>query len=97
MICDEQGLLGYELFAIGGCKLPSDAAKTWSGTYKELAHKRDKLEKLIKHHMVEHQKLEQEDRHEIEQAKRIQQSIDILNKAADKIEDFLENNKPRQG
>ena len=59
LICDEQGLLGNELFAIDGCKLPSDAGKTWSGTHKELADKRDKLKKLIKHHMAEHRKLDQ--------------------------------------
>jgi transposase len=97
LICDQQGLLGHELFAIDGCKLPSDAAKTWSGTHKELAHKRDKLKKLIKHHMAEHQKLDQDDSFEGEEAKRIQQSIDTLNTAADKIEDFLENNEPRAG
>jgi len=97
LICDQQGLLGHELFAIDGCKLPSDAAKTWSGTHKELAYKRDKLKKLIKHHMAEHQKLDQEDSYETEQAKRGQQSIDTLNKAAEKIENFLENNEPRIG
>ena len=97
LICDEEGLLGHELLAIDGCKLPSDAAKTWSGTHKELSHKRDKLKKLIKHHMTEHQQLDLEDSYEGEQAKRIQQSIETLNKAADKIESFLENNEPRIG
>ena len=97
LICDQQGLLGHELFAVDGCKLPSDAGKTWSGTHKELAEKRDKLKKLVKHHMAEHQKLDQEDNYEVEQAKRVQQSIDTLNKAADKIEKFLGNNEPRMG
>ncbi len=97
LICDEQGLLGHELFAIDGCKLPSDAAKTWSGTHQELARKRDKLKKLINHHMAEHQKLDQAGNDEKEQAKRIEQSIETLNQAADKIEDFLETNQPRIG
>ncbi len=97
LICDDQGLLGHELFAIDGCKLASNAAKTWSETHKELTHKRDKLKKLIKHHMTEHQKLDQQDNHEAEQAKRIRQSIETLNKAADKIENFLENIEPRLG
>ena len=30
LICDEQGLLGHELFAIDGCKMSSDASKEWS-------------------------------------------------------------------
>jgi len=97
LICDQQGLLGHELFAIDGCKMPSNAAKTWSGTHKELTHKRDKLKKLIRHHMAEHQKLDQEDSFEAEQAKRIKQSIETLDSAVDKIEDFLEHNEPRLG
>ena len=97
LICDQQGLLGHELFAIDGCKLPSNAAKTWSGTHKELAHKRDKLKKLIKHHRAEHQTLDQEDSYVAEQAKRVQQSIETLNQAADKIENFLAGNEPRLG
>jgi transposase len=75
LICDEQGLLGHELFAIDGCKLPSDAAKTWSGTHKELIHKRDKLKKLINHHINEHKKLDLQDGFEQEQARRVEQSI----------------------
>jgi transposase len=97
LICNEQGLLGHELFAIDGCKLPSNSGKAGSGTHKELAYKRDKLKKLIKHYRVEHQKFDLENSHEAEQAKRIQQRIDTLNKAADKIETFLENNGPRIG
>ena len=31
LICDDQGLLGKELFAIDGCKMPSDAAKDMVG------------------------------------------------------------------
>jgi len=32
LVCDQQGLLGKELFALDGVKLPSNAAKDWSGT-----------------------------------------------------------------
>jgi transposase len=54
LVCHEQGLLGNELFAIDGCKMPSNASKEWSGTFKELQQKRAKLKKLIRHHMREH-------------------------------------------
>ena len=54
LVCHEQGLLGNELFAIDGCKMSSDAAKEWSGTFKELGEKRDKLKRLIRHHLHEH-------------------------------------------
>lgn len=31
LICDELGLIGGKMFAIDGCKLPSNASKEWSG------------------------------------------------------------------
>src|SRR5690554_2115671 len=54
LICHEQGLLGNALFAIDGCKMSSNAAKEWSGTFQELSEKRDKLRRLIRHHLREH-------------------------------------------
>jgi len=97
LVCHEEGLLGNELFAIDGCKLPSDAAKTWSGTHKELHNKRVKLKRLIRHHMDKHQKLDVLDSDESLQAQRIKQSIDTLNKASDKIKKFLSESEPRIG
>lgn len=32
LYCDEMGLIGKELFAIDGCKMPANASKEWSGT-----------------------------------------------------------------
>lgn len=101
LICDEQGLLGNELFAIDGCKMPSNAAKEWSGTHKELAAKRDKMKHLIRHHTQKHQQQDLLDKETDEEGKlqqaRHKQAIETLNKAADKIEDFLNNNEPRMG
>jgi len=53
LTCDENGLLGHELFAIDGCNMPSDSAKEWLGTFKELGQKRDKIKRLIEYH-IEH-------------------------------------------
>jgi transposase len=97
LICSEQGLLGNELFAIDGCKLPSNAAKQWSGTLKELTEKRDKLKKLIAYHVTEHQRIDKTDTATEEKSKRTQQTIDTLNKAHDKIDKFLNTNEPRKG
>jgi len=33
LMCDSLGLIGKEMFAIDGCKLPSNASKEWSGTH----------------------------------------------------------------
>lgn len=99
LVCDEQGLLGNELFAIDGCKMPSNAAKEWSGTHKELANKRDKIKHLIQHHIKRHQQqdlLENDEEAKL-QSHRHKQAIVTLDKAADKIERFLNENEPRIG
>ncbi|YAA22834.1 transposase [Microbulbifer sp. ANSA005] len=43
LVCDQQGLIGNELFAIDGCKMPSNASKEHSGTFKELEQKQEKF------------------------------------------------------
>lgn len=97
LICHEDGLLGNELFAIDGCKLPSNAAKEWSGTFKELTEKRDKLRKLVRRCVREHKETDKRSRDGKERAKRAEQKIDTLNRAADRIDAFLKSESPKQG
>ena len=101
LICDEQGLLGHELFAIDGCKMPSNAAKEHSGTHKELAKKRDKIKQLIRFHTKKHQQHDlMDDETELEatlQANRHKQAIETLDKAANRITHFLNNTEARMG
>ena len=96
-VCHEQGLLDYELFATDGCKLPSNAAKTGSGTHEELKHKQEKIEKRMQYHLKKHQALDQRNAFEVKEAAHLQQSIKTLEKVAKKITDFLANNVPRMG
>ena len=63
LTCDEMGLIGKEMFAIDGCKLPSNASKEWSGTKAEFDKKADKLEHAIgkmvdRHHQSDNRNLE---------------------------------------
>jgi len=95
LICDEQGLLGHELLAIDGCKMPSNAAKEWSGTFKELEQKREKIKRQIRHHMAEHQQRDKHESRDEERKKRAEQAIDTLNNAHDKIDHFLKSQSPR--
>jgi transposase len=44
-ICDRQGLLGREMFAIDGVKLPSNASKQRSGTRAEFVRQAERLER----------------------------------------------------
>jgi transposase len=97
LVCHEQNLLGNELFAIDGCKMRSDASKTWSGTFKELEEKREKIKKLIKHHVHAHQAIDKTETDEEEQRERHEKAIATLNKAHDKIDHFLKSNIPRMG
>jgi transposase len=97
LICDDQELLGKELFAIDGCKMSSDAAKEWSGTFKELEQKQEKIQRQIKYHLNEHQKLDKYETRDDARIKRAEQAIDTLNKASDKIDQFLKTSSPRIG
>ena len=97
LICHEQGLLGNELFAIDGCKQSSNASKEWSGTFKELEEKRAKIKRQIQHHIKEHKALDQNESRDEERIKRAKQSIETLEKASEKIDDFLKKSEPRMG
>lgn len=44
-VCHEEGLLEGTHFAVDGLKLPTDAAKEWSGTFATLKKKRDKFKR----------------------------------------------------
>jgi hypothetical protein len=55
MTCDAQGLIGRDMFAIDGVKLPSNASKERSGTHAELRHRADRLEKAADKILALHQ------------------------------------------
>jgi len=54
LVCDDQGLIGKEMFAIGGCKLPSNASKQWSRTRADFEKKATKMEKAIGRMLAKH-------------------------------------------
>lgn len=97
LVCHQQGLLGNELFAIDGCKLPSNAAKEWSGTFKELQAKRKKLRQQIRRCVQQHRELDRKDPEHSTRSARIQQTIATLDAAFDKIDRFLKTQTPRRG
>ena len=57
LICDRQGLIGREMFAIDGVKLPSHASKQRSGTRADFVKQADKFEaaarKMLERHRSE--------------------------------------------
>ena len=47
LVCHEMGLLGGTKFALDGCKISSNASKEMSGTFSDLAKKKEKIEATI--------------------------------------------------
>lgn len=93
LYCDDLKLLGGSHFSLDGCKLPSNASKEWSGTFKELKRKRYKLEQKVRSTIIEHEKSDKEetDRPKSKkQIKRLQQKIARIDK-------FLKENTPKEG
>src|SRR4030065_2317116 len=84
LICDEMGLIGKEMFAVDGCKLPSNASKEWSGTRQDLQKKKEKMEKAIKQIVKRHGEVDVTETNKgiVEQE---EQYADTLKKKANKI------------
>jgi transposase len=60
LVCDHMDLIGKEMFAIDGVKLPSNASKEWSGTKEELSRKKEKMEQAIRQIMTRHMETDKE-------------------------------------
>jgi transposase len=58
MVCDAEGLIGRDMFAIDGVKLSSNASKEWSGTRADFCKKASKLEAAIRQIVNKHRKLD---------------------------------------
>jgi len=96
MICAELDLIGGEMFAIDGCKLPSNASKSWSGTKAELRNKQRKLEKaawalLRCHRESDAQAVEPQ------QAEREVQAAKAIKAKASKIRRWLADHEDKPG
>jgi transposase len=92
--CDAQGLIGGELFAIDGVKLPSNASKERSGTFDELRHRAQRLEKAADKIVRLHQSQDNVTQPEALPAKR-QARIEALRSEAARTRQFLATTKPR--
>jgi len=96
MICDEQKLIGREMFAIDGCKLPSNASKEWSGTHADLRKKQKKLDKAVHNILRKHRETDLLDKDEawIEREKK---QVEKLQAASAKIKAFLKTSQDKPG
>ncbi len=95
VICDRQGLIGRQMFAIDGVKLPSNADKRRSGTHAELAHEAQRMEgavaKMLSAHRARDERGETAE-DEVANAGRIER----LSKEAKHIRRFLATHAERR-
>ncbi|KAA0875930.1 transposase [Nitrincola tapanii] len=96
MVCDGLNLIGREMFAIDGCKLPSNAAKEWSGTRAELNRKQAKIDRAVSRMLTAHQHDDRQDQPP-EILAREQAQIEKLEKVSAKIKKHLATAPERLG
>jgi transposase len=96
LMCDQLGLIGKDMFAIDGCKLPSNASKEWSGTHDELKKKKKKIDRAVRRMLQRHR---EHDAAELqpEIQEREQGQIKKLRAASRKIKQFLASEEKRFG
>ena len=95
LVADEMNLLGNTVFALDGCKLPSNAGKENSGTFSDLRKKQQKLKDKITTIINNHKALDSRSQPELPEAK--QKAVEKLEKNIRKIDDFLSTCEPRIG
>jgi len=92
LVCDEAGLIGRELFAIDGVKLPSNASKQWSGTRAEFAKKVTKMERAVRYLVKRHREADERSEAGPMPAARVKQ-IETLKRASRKVKRWLRENQ----
>jgi transposase len=105
--CSQLGLINGEMFAIDGCKLPSNTSREWSGSIGELKKKKADLQKLASRIIEQHKELDKS-----ESAKKIQKPfkktmgddeerrqrhIDRIERKIAKLDAFLKTAEKRIG
>lgn len=96
LACDEMGLIGREMFAIDGCKMPSNASKEWSGTRADFQKKAAKMEQAIENMVTVHQSYDKDQQEDAIVSKN-KQYVETLRKKLAKVRKWLDNNDDKPG
>jgi transposase len=97
MTCDALGLIGKEMFAVDGCKMPSNASKEWSGTQADLRKKAKKIDQAVRFLLGKHREEDKRGAADSSVRQREEQQKQTLRQASRKIKDFLAKNGERVG
>lgn len=90
-LCDAQGLIGREMFAIDGVKLPSNASKAKSGTRAEFKRQADKIEAEVRKMLDRHRAADDKPL-EPGQTEKQTQRIERLQQDAAQLREWLKDN-----
>lgn len=100
MVCNAQGLIGKHMFAIDGCKLPSNASKEWSGTRTDFERKAAKMERAVAHLLKAHAEQDASEAlhpDQDTQRKHEERTLATLRRNADKLRTALASTTERIG
>jgi len=95
LVCDDAGLIGREMFAIDGVKLPSNASKEWSGTKADLQKKADKMQGAMEYCLKQHRTHDRATHAPLQSAG--EKQVKTLQQSIEKIESFLAKNNDKLG
>jgi transposase len=96
LICDDLGLIGREMFAIDGCKLPSNASKEWSGTREDLKKKQKKINRAVRRILKKHRESDEKELDD-DIREREERQLKTLRQTSRKIREFLAENEEKIG
>ena len=88
MLCDRQGLIGRQMFAIDGVKLPSNASKARSGTRQDFLRQAEKMQQAAARMLATHRAADAAPPGERE-AQRHARQIERLQRDAQQLRDWL--------
>ena len=97
LICDRQGLIGRQMFAIDGVKLPGNASKARSGTHAELAHQAERIETRVRQLLQEHRRCDALGEEDGTQRTTTVDRVEALRSEAQTIREFLSTRPKRTG
>ena len=95
LTCDRQGLIGRQMFAIDGVKLPSNADKQRSGTHAELLREAERMEKAVAK-MVKAHRARDAAKEAPDEAEKERSRIERLQTEARRIREFLATHEERR-
>lgn len=92
LLCDNLGLIGKEMFAVDGCKLPSNASKEMSGTFKDFEKKIEKTKRIVEKLVEKHKDIDCKDLQES-----LEKKIKKYNNKVSKFERFMKDHEKKRG